>query len=54
MSDILLQLLPHIVSSLLYAALGFHFWHTRWRESDRPLVTLPMQPGSGRPSSAPW
>ena len=43
MPDILLQLLLHIVSSLLYAALGIHFWHTRWRESDRPLVTLPMQ-----------
>ena len=43
MPDILLQLFPHIVSSLLYAALGIHFWHTRWRESDRPLVTLPMQ-----------
>ena len=44
MSDILLHLLPHIVSSLLYAALGIHFWHTRWRETDQPLVTLPMQP----------
>ena len=44
MADILLHLLPHVVSSLLYAALGFHFWHTRWRETDRPLVTLPMQP----------
>ncbi len=43
MPDILLQLLPHIVSSLIYAAMGVHFWHTRWRESDRPLVTLPMQ-----------
>ncbi|WP_291995462.1 cytochrome c biogenesis protein CcsA [Candidatus Accumulibacter sp. ACC003] len=43
MPDILLHLLPHVVSSLLYAALGAHFWHTRWRESDRPLVTLPMQ-----------
>jgi ABC-type uncharacterized transport system permease subunit len=43
MSDILLHLLPHIVSSLLYAALGIHFWHTRWRETDQPLVTLPMQ-----------
>lgn len=41
--DILLHLLPHVVSSLLYAALGFHFWQTRWRETDRPLVTLPMQ-----------
>ncbi|WP_313954195.1 inner membrane protein YpjD [Accumulibacter sp.] len=43
MPDILLHLLPHVVSSLLYAALGIHFWHTRWRETDRPLVTLPMQ-----------
>lgn len=43
MLDILLHLLPHIVSALLYAALGFHFWHTRWRETDKPLVTLPMQ-----------
>jgi ABC-type uncharacterized transport system permease subunit len=24
--------------------LGIHFWHTRWRETDQPLVTLPMQP----------
>ncbi|MCM8596009.1 inner membrane protein YpjD [Accumulibacter sp.] len=44
MRDILLQLLPHIVSSLLYAALGFHFWRTRWKETGQPLVTLPMQP----------
>jgi hypothetical protein len=44
MSDILLHLLPHVVSSLIYAALGIHFWHTRWRETDQPLVTLPMQP----------
>ncbi|MBE2260665.1 MAG: cytochrome c biogenesis protein CcsA [Rhodobacteraceae bacterium] len=43
MPDILLHLLPHVVSSLLYAALGVHFWHTRWRETNRPLVTLPMQ-----------
>ena len=44
MLDILLHLLPHVVSSLLYAALGFHFWRTRWRETGRSLVTLPMQP----------
>ncbi|MFZ2852994.1 MAG: cytochrome c biogenesis protein CcsA [Rhodocyclaceae bacterium] len=44
MSDILLHLLPHIASALLYAALGFHFWRTRWRETDKPLATLPMQP----------
>jgi ABC-type uncharacterized transport system permease subunit len=42
MSAILLHLLPHIVSSLLYAALGFHFWNTRWRETDKPSAALPM------------
>jgi ABC-type uncharacterized transport system permease subunit len=44
MSDILLHLLPLIASCLLYAALGFHFWHTRWRIVDKPLDPLPMQP----------
>lgn len=44
MLDILLHLLPHIAAALLYAALGFHFWNTRWRETDKPLATLPMQP----------
>jgi len=44
MPDILLHLLPHIVSALLYAALGFHFWRTRWRETEKPLAALPMQP----------
>lgn len=44
MPDILLHLLPHIASSLLYAALGYHFWHTRWRKTDKPLNPLPMQP----------
>ena len=43
MPDILLHLLPHIASSLLYAALGYHFWRTRWRETDNPLDPLPMQ-----------
>lgn len=43
MSDILLHLLPHIASSLLYAALGYHFWHTRWRTTQKPLDPLPMQ-----------
>lgn len=43
MPDILLHLLLHIVSALLYAMLGLHFWHTRWRETDKPRVTLPMQ-----------
>ena len=44
MSDILLQLLPHVLAALLYAALGIHFWQTRWRESTQPRLTLPMQP----------
>ena len=44
MPDILLHLLPPIAACLLYAALGFHFWHTRWRESDKPIDPLPMQP----------
>ena len=43
MSDILLHLLPHIASSLLYAALGYHFWHTRWRATGKPLDHLPMR-----------
>jgi ABC-type uncharacterized transport system permease subunit len=44
MPDILLQLLPLIASCLLYAALGFHFWRTRWSENDKPIDTMPMQP----------
>jgi ABC-type uncharacterized transport system permease subunit len=44
MPDILLHLLPAIAACLLYAALGFHFWHTRWRPvGDKPLDPLPMQ-----------
>ncbi len=43
MSDILLHLAPHIAASLLYVALGFHFWHTRWHGSKKPLAPLPMQ-----------
>lgn len=43
MPGILLHLLPHVVSSLLYAALGVHFWRTRWREVGRPTLSLPMQ-----------
>ena len=44
MSAILLQFLPHIAAALLYAVLGVHFWHTRWRESNHGLITRPMQP----------
>ena len=43
MPDILLHLLPLIAACLLYAALGYHFWHTRWRETDKPIDPLPMQ-----------
>jgi ABC-type uncharacterized transport system permease subunit len=43
MPDILLHLLPLIAACLLYAALGFHFWHTRWHETDKPIDPLPMQ-----------
>ncbi len=43
MADIVIQLLPHILAALVYAALGFHFWNTRWRESDTQSVARPMQ-----------
>lgn len=43
MPSILLHLLPNILAALLYAGLGYHFWHTRWRETDKPLVAQPMQ-----------
>ena len=43
MSDIVIQLLPHILAALLYGALGFHFWNTRWRESETQCVACPMQ-----------
>lgn len=42
MSGILLHLLPNILAAVLYALLGFHFWRTRWKESDRPLAAQPM------------
>jgi ABC-type uncharacterized transport system permease subunit len=43
MADIVIQLLPHILAALLYGALGFHFWNTRWRESENQCVACPMQ-----------
>ncbi|MDR2112872.1 MAG: cytochrome c biogenesis protein CcsA, partial [Candidatus Accumulibacter sp.] len=43
MPDILLHLLPHF-AALLYAGLGYHFWHTRWNDTGKPLAPLPMQP----------
>lgn len=44
MPSILLHFLPHYLASALYALLGFHFWRTRWAETDKPMVTAPMQP----------
>ena len=43
MADIVIQLLPHILAALLYGALGFHFWNTRWREGENQCVACPMQ-----------
>ncbi|MDR1994482.1 cytochrome c biogenesis protein CcsA [Azonexus sp.] len=42
MSDIVIQLLPHILAALIYGGLGLHFWNTRWRESEKQCVTCPM------------
>ncbi len=44
MADIVIQLLPHILAALIYGALGFHFWNSRWRESENQCVACPMQP----------
>ena len=43
MVDIVIQLLPHALATLLYGALGFHFWRTRWREGEHQCVACPMQ-----------
>jgi ABC-type uncharacterized transport system permease subunit len=43
MADIVIQLLPHSLAALIYAALGFHFWHTRWRAQPDQCVACPMQ-----------
>ncbi len=43
MVDIVIQLLPHALATLLYGALGFHFWNTRWREGEHQCVACPMQ-----------
>jgi ABC-type uncharacterized transport system permease subunit len=42
MADIVIQLLPHILAALLYGALGFHFWNTRWRQSENQCIACPM------------
>ena len=43
MADIVIQLLPHILAAVIYGALGFHFWNTRWRERENQCVACPMQ-----------
>ncbi len=43
MADIVIQLLPHILAALIYGALGFHFWNTRWRENENQCIACPMQ-----------
>ena len=43
MVDIVIHLAPHILAALIYGALGFHFWNTRWRERDTQCVACPMQ-----------
>lgn len=43
MADIVIQLLPHILAAVLYGALGFHFWRTRWRDGEHRVVAMPMQ-----------
>src|SRR5574343_1210430 len=44
MADIVIHLAPHILAALLYGALGFHFWNTRWRESETQCLACPMRP----------
>ncbi len=43
MPSILLHLLPNILAAIVYAALGYHFWRTRWAETDKPHAAQPMQ-----------
>ncbi len=40
MSSILLHLVFPILAGVLYAALAFHFWHTRWRATSSPTLTM--------------
>ncbi|MDR2786905.1 MAG: cytochrome c biogenesis protein CcsA [Candidatus Accumulibacter sp.] len=44
MPGILLHLSLHIAAAVSYAGLGYHFWHTRWNDTGKPLAPLPMQP----------
>ena len=43
MGAIVIQLMPHILAAALYGGLGYHFWNSRWRETDKPRVAVPMQ-----------
>lgn len=46
MADIVIQLAPHILAAVGYAALALHFWNTRWRASGTggPPSAVPMRP----------
>ena len=44
MADIVIQLSMHILAALIYGALGFHFWNTRWRDHEGQCVACPMLP----------
>jgi len=44
MVAIVIQHLPHLLAALAYAGLGFHFWNTRWRQTDQPRAAAPMLP----------
>lgn len=49
MPDILLHLLPALIAGLIYAALGVHFWQTRWRSAEATPTsrqTLPWERGA--------
>ncbi|MDR0578467.1 MAG: cytochrome c biogenesis protein CcsA [Candidatus Accumulibacter sp.] len=52
MPDILSHLLPPIAAALLYAGLGYHFWHTRWNDAGKPPEPLPMRPWERRAIAA--
>jgi len=43
MADIVIQLSMHILAALIYGALGFHFWNTRWRDHEGQCVACPMR-----------
>lgn len=44
MADIVIQLFSHVLAALIYGGLGFHFWNTRWRDSDDQCIACAMRP----------